>query len=157
MHIEDLLAGILETNKQILAALASGAQIAAAAAPEEAETRGKRGRPRKEETAPETKAETKAETKVETKAEAKTETKVETKTESAGVTWDDAVKKLREVAQHPEHGSDAVRSLIKELDPSADSVPALKNKGLEAKIFERCEALLNPAAAGAAGARCFPL
>ena len=143
MHIEDLLAGILETNKQILAALASGAQIAAAAAPEEAETRGKRGRPRKEETAPEVKTETKPETKV--------ETKVETKTEPTGVTWDDAVKKLREVAQHPEHGSDAVRSLIKELDPSADSVPALKGKGLEAKIFAKCEALLNPAAAGADG------
>lgn len=140
MHIEDLLVGILETNKQILAALASGAQIAAAAAPEEAETKGKRGRPRKEETAPEVKTETKP------------ETKVETKTESTGVTWDEAVKKLREVAQHPEHGSDAVRSLIKELDPSADSVPALKGKGLEAKIFKKCEALLNPAAAGAAGA-----
>ena len=68
---------------------------------------------------------------------------------SAEVTWDAAVTALKTLAQNPDHGSTAVMAVIKQIDPAAANVPALKPLGKNAEIVAAVNALLNPAAAAA--------
>lgn len=67
---------------------------------------------------------------------------------NAEVSWDDAVKLLKELASNPEHGSAAVLKVVKAIDPSAANVPALKDKGKNAEILAAVNAVLNPTPAG---------
>ena len=71
------------------------------------------------------------------------------------VTWDQAVAALKSVAADPAHGGTAVMTLIKQIDPTAANVPALKPLGKNAEIVAAVNALLKPAAA--AGAEVDPL
>ena len=59
-------------------------------------------------------------------------------------TWDAAVTALKTLAQHPDHGSNAVMFVIKALDPQAQNVPHLKDRGLEAAIIAKVNELLHP-------------
>ena len=68
---------------------------------------------------------------------------------SAEATWDAAVTALKTLAQNPDHGSAAVMAVIKQIDPAAANVPALKPLGKNAEIVAAVNALLNPAAAAA--------
>ena len=65
------------------------------------------------------------------------------------VTWDAAVTALKTLAQNPAHGSTAVMAVIKQIDPAAANVPALKPLGKNAEIVAAVDALLNPKAATA--------
>ena len=65
-------------------------------------------------------------------------------------TWDAAVTALKTLAQHPDHGSNAVMFVIKALDPQAQNVPHLKDRGLEAAIIAKVNELLHPPVAVAA-------
>ena len=64
-------------------------------------------------------------------------------------TWDAAVTALKTLAQHPDHGSNAVMFVIKALDPQAQNVPHLKDRGLEAAIIAKVNELLHPPVAAA--------
>lgn len=64
-------------------------------------------------------------------------------------TWDAAVTALKTLAQHPDHGSNAVMTVIKALDPQAQTVPHLKDRGLEAAIIAKVNELLHPPVAAA--------
>ena len=68
---------------------------------------------------------------------------------NAEATWDEAVAALKALATNPAHGSAAVLKVVKQIDPAAANVPALKDKGKNAEILAAVNALLNPAAAGA--------
>ena len=63
-------------------------------------------------------------------------------------TWDEAVAALKSLAQHKDHGSDAVVAVIKAIDPAAQNVPHLKGRGFEAAIIAKVNERLNPPAAG---------
>lgn len=60
------------------------------------------------------------------------------------VTWDDAVGALKSLATNPAHGSAAVVTVIKQIDPAAANVPALKALGKNAEIVAAVNAILNP-------------
>lgn len=66
---------------------------------------------------------------------------------NAEVSWDEAVAALKALATNPAHGSVAVTKIIKQIDPAAANVPALKDKGKNAEIVAAVNALLNPSAA----------
>ena len=68
---------------------------------------------------------------------------------AAEVTWDEAVTALKTLAQNPARGSTAVMAVIKQIDPAAANVPALKPLGKNAEIVAAVDALLNPKAATA--------
>lgn len=63
------------------------------------------------------------------------------------VTWDLAVKALKDLAANPAHGGTAVKAIIAKIDPSAANVPALQALNKNAEIVAEVNALLNPAAA----------
>lgn len=65
-------------------------------------------------------------------------------------TWDEVVKSLMSLKDNPAHGAAAVVAILKEIDPNAANVPALKDKGHNAKIMAAINARLNPAAAAPA-------
>lgn len=65
------------------------------------------------------------------------------------VTWDQAVKALKDLAGNPAHGGAAVKKIIAEIDPTAANVPALQALNKNAEIVAAVNALLNPGAAGA--------
>lgn len=65
-------------------------------------------------------------------------------------TWDEVVKSLMGLKDNPAHGAAAVVAILKEIDPNAANVPALKDKGHNAKIMAAINARLNPAAAAPA-------
>lgn len=67
---------------------------------------------------------------------------------NAEVSWDEAVAALKALATNPAHGSVAVTKIIKQIDPAAANVPALKDKGKNAEILAAVNAVLNPAPAG---------
>lgn len=73
-------------------------------------------------------------------------------TSSAGSepTWDEVVKSLMGLKDNPAHGAAAVVAILKEIDPNATNVPALKDKGHNAKIMAAINARLNPPAAAPA-------
>lgn len=73
-------------------------------------------------------------------------------TSSAGSepTWDEVVKSLMSLKDNPAHGAAAVVAILKEIDPNAANVPAIKDKGHNAKIMAAINARLNPAAAAPA-------
>ncbi|WP_313330709.1 hypothetical protein [Comamonas sp.] len=59
-------------------------------------------------------------------------------------TWDQTVAALMKLAADPAHGSTAVLTIMKKVDPTATKVPEMKGKGLEAAINAEVQALLNP-------------
>lgn len=65
---------------------------------------------------------------------------------SGATTWDDAVSALKALAMNPAHGNTAVLAVIKQIDPAAANVPALKALGKNAEIVAAVNTLLNPAA-----------
>lgn len=74
---------------------------------------------------------------------------------NAEVSWDDAVKALKELSTNPAHGATAVKAIITQIDPTAANVPALQKLGKNVEIVAAVNALLNPAPAG--GAEVDPL
>lgn len=67
-------------------------------------------------------------------------------TSGSEVTWDQAVTALKSLATNPAHGSEAVVKIVKQMDPSAANVPALKALNKNAEIVAAVNALLNPVA-----------
>lgn len=133
MTIEATLESIDTSLKALLAAVQSGNTFAAGVAIEgtvettDAGTQGKkRGRPAKAD--PATAEPTAADNQP---------------------TWDAAVTALKTLAQHPDHGSNAVMTVVKALDPQAQNVPHLKDRGLEAAIIAKVNELLHPPVAAA--------
>lgn len=63
------------------------------------------------------------------------------------VTWDEAVKALKELSTNPAHGATAVKNIIAQIDPTAANVPALQKLGKNAEIVAAVNALLKPAGA----------
>lgn len=59
-------------------------------------------------------------------------------------TWDQTVAALMNLAKDPAHGSTAVVTIMKKVDPTAAKVTDMKGKGLEAAINAEIQALLNP-------------
>lgn len=66
---------------------------------------------------------------------------------NAEVSWDDAVKALKELSTNPAHGATAVKAIISQIDPTAANVPALQKLGKNAEIVAAVNALLKPAGA----------
>lgn len=73
-----------------------------------------------------------------------------TSTAGSEPTWDEVVKSLMSLKDNPAHGAAAVVAILKEIDPNAANVPALKDKGHNTKIMAAINARLNPAAAAPA-------
>lgn len=69
---------------------------------------------------------------------------------NAEVTWDQAVKALKDLAAIPEHGGAAVLAIVKQIDPNAANVPALQALNKNAEIVAAVNEKLNPGAAASA-------
>lgn len=66
---------------------------------------------------------------------------------SGAATWDDAVSALKALAMNPAHGNTAVMAVIKQIDPTAVNVPALKALDKNAEIVAAVNAILAPVVA----------
>lgn len=165
MTIEQTLASMDATLKAILAALLSGAQMAAATEGAAAETE-KKGR----KTAAEKKAEEAAAAAEKAAAEKKqpAETAAAVTTQQANVdsapsataqqatasasatgtpTWDEVVAGLQKLAKDPAHGAIAVKEIINQFGAAsgATNVPGLQALGKNAEILAAVNAKLVPA------------
>lgn len=67
---------------------------------------------------------------------------------TSGVSWDEVITALKGLATDPAHGADAVLKIVKQIDPNAANVPALKAMNKNAEILAAVAALKNPAPGG---------
>ena len=168
MTIEALLQDIADTNRAILVALQSGAAMATAefapgnlagttASADESKKTTRKRRTNEEIAADEAAATKNGQAAATPPVTANTEPSATASADtvsgatSAGsdVTWDAAVAALKKLAQDPKHGSTAVLAVIKQIDPTAANVPALKALNKNTEIVAAIDALLNPAASTA--------